>query len=280
MDSDEIPQSILEAQASLERARAEHREREHFDAVERRAVHAPPETVGASLERFLHEPPAGLLTEAEVEKLDEERDFGLWPDRLHASGIVPELHDDDFGRIVRNGCLPTRPMHIVRRWVAAHRRPKAGRPAPPSWLFVCGGVGVGKTVAAGHAISQIGGVYVTMQALLAEYVARSKRNNRDGDDPFPHRFERASLVVLDELGTERADQADLAREVVFRLVSRRQSRRRMTLVLTNDDTKACRARFEGGAYDVRAYSRLLPMWSLLDCGAESMRRERVQEPST
>lgn len=278
MDGSETPQAIIDAQADLERRRVELRKREDIDREHRRATRAAPEAIGGSLERYLQDPPPGLLTEAEVEALDEQRDFGLWPDRLHSSGIVPELHDDDFGRIVRNECMPTRPLRIVKRWVAAHRRPKTGH-QPPSWLFVCGGVGTGKTVAAGFALSQIGGAYTTMQAMLAEYNARQRRTNRDGDDPFPRRLERASLVVLDELGTERADQADLAREVMFRLVSRRQSRRRMTLVLTNDDVRACRARFEGGAYDVRAYSRLLPMWSLLDCGGESLRRERAQEAS-
>lgn len=276
MHDDEIPESILQAQRDLETRRAEHRASDP-------AMVSIADDLGAPMTRdqfVAHWTAVGktlpLLTEDEVRKLDESRDFGLWPDRLRSSGIIPELHDDDIPRLERDECLPTRPLAIVKRWVAAHRRPSVARP-PPSWLFMCGGRGVGKTVAAGWTIAQIGGAYTTMLGLLEEYQARSKRQNRDGDDPFPRRLERAGLVVLDELGAERDEHAALAREVVFRLVSRRQSRRRMTLVLTNDDVAACRQRFASGVYDERAHDRLQPMAAWVECAGESMRRARGED---
>ena len=149
---------------------------------------------------------------------------------MAASGV--RLSESDAKRIARGEANDTKAVRAVTRFMDQER---------VKILFLCGSVGTGKTFAAAHAVADNGGgVFVRSRHLPVVM-------NPIGD--AVHRVERASLVLLDDLGLEDSSDPKWA-NAWFEFVDTRQCHGK-TIITTNLDQAKMRAR-----YDERVLSRL------------------------
>ncbi|AKF08869.1 hypothetical protein DB32_006018 [Sandaracinus amylolyticus] len=188
-------------------------------------------------------------------------------ERLARSGI--RLRPDDRKALMNDELYPTQALRDVKRWLAAATRtPNPG----PNFLFVTGGTGLGKTVAAAWALTRQGGRFVTMETFLLDYARYLRDVSRDRAAELEReRYAAPGLLVLDELGTE-AD-AVLARTALSWLVDARCARRRhLTIVLSNLAEADVVARFTAGIYDPRTWDRLRRDGAFAKLDGESLRR--------
>lgn len=116
----------------------------------------------------------------------------------------------------------------------------------PSWLFLCGGTGRGKTLAAIWAVLERDGLYAT--AANTER-AHAQLFGERADRYRELRVQRG-LLVIDELGVERDPAVMLA--ALFELVDLRRRRGFKTIVCTNLSEAALKARYR----DTRLWSRI------------------------
>lgn len=221
----------------------------------------------ADLERLLVNVPA--ITDEERARRDAWLDRDEWPRRLSSSGIREAISDESRLAVLMDRCTAEPALTRTRTWYEARRStPPSGSP----WLIVCGPVGVGKSTAAAWCLARSWGVYVTMTTLLADF-ATWKRGHRDERNTGNFaRYRRAAFLVLDEVGTERDDAADAAREAMFALVDARQSKRCETLVLSNLTATQMRDRIRDGVYDIRSADRLRAMATLVGVTGASLRK--------
>lgn len=214
---------------------------------------------------------AGFITEAEQEARRVKLDMGEWPRRLTHSGI--ELDDDAKIAILMDRCRDEKPLQRIKAWYAArHPKEPGAVPNGPPWVFLCGPRGIGKSTAAGWVLARQWGTACTMTMLLADFTAwkRCRPDERYGSQ-F-ERYKRAGVLVLDEVGTERDRDAELAREAMFALINGRQSRRTDTIVLTNLSKDMMADRIRSGTYDERSHDRLRGMALVMGFDGESLRR--------
>jgi DNA replication protein DnaC len=190
-----------------------------------------------------------------------------WRERLAGSGI-DGLREQDRAAILADTLSKTPALDYVQRWIAAATRtPDPG----PNMLAVCGGMGLGKTVAAGWAISRHSGLYATVETYLRDYERWLRdRSREDASSSSMWRYKRAHLVVLDELGTE--TDAALMMRAFERLIDSRQSRRReLTLMLSNLSKAEFVDRVRNGVYGARTYDRLRRDCAVVEVTGQSMR---------
>ncbi len=192
-------------------------------------------------------------SEADIASMESRMAFEGRRERLNRSGAKSVLRAEDRTRILREDLAETQSLRAVRDWLAL-----AMRPANPerNMLVLCGHPGTGKTVAAGWALSRVGGRYVTTEEYLRAYT-RWHRDASWSDDGAREieRFEAPGLLVLDEIGTER--DATVMRDALHRLVDRRQTRRKfLTVMITNLTRASFVARLRDGTYDPRTLSRM------------------------
>ena len=191
-----------------------------------------------------------------------------WRERLDGSGIDGLRHYDREA-ILADRLEPTKALTTVRAWIAgAMRTPDPG----VNTLVLVGGMGLGKTVAAGWAISRHSGLYATVETYLRDFARWLRDQSReDSSAQQLWRYKRAHLVVLDELGTE--NDPALMRRAFERLIDQRQSRRReLTLILGNMSRDEFITRLKGGVYGLRTYDRMKRDARVVECTGESMRR--------
>jgi hypothetical protein len=217
-------------------------------------------------------------TPEELAAIDRDAARVAWGERLEASGIEAATRAEDRSMLLadRLDAVNYPSLRAAQLWlVKALRRcecsdesrrvervrcdnPECEGRKPPgrNVLVLAGTTGLGKTLAAAWVISREGGLYVKIDELMRDY-ARWERDMSQADATTNawRRYQRAHLVVLDEVGRER--RPDLARDAFYKLVDERQSRRRhLTIILTNLSAEDFKERLRAGVYDQRSYSRL------------------------
>ncbi len=160
--------------------------------------------------------------------------------------------DEDFRRIVRNE-PDTKAARAVRAFVSAASNPRA------RFLWLTGARGVGKTVAALWAISEVGGLCASAEEVRRAYL----QEHAEAQELRP-RLERCGLLVVDDVGTAK-DEADEER-ALFELLNRRQGARQT--ILTGNLSRSDVSRRFGG----RVLDRVFHSGRVVDCGAKSLRR--------
>lgn len=210
-----------------------------------------------------------VASDDEIAAYEARMQREVWRQNLVASGI-DALRDEDRKLILTDKLAASTALTKVRQWLGAAMR-TAVDPGVNT-LVICGGMGTGKTVAAGWAISRHGGVYATVETYLRDYDRWLRdRSHDDKSSPTIWRYKRAQLVVLDELGTE--TDAALMQRAFERLIDSRQSRRReLTLILSNLSRAEVVTRVRGGAYGMRTYDRMKRDARIIEVSGESMRQ--------
>lgn len=173
-----------------------------------------------------------IASELEVARYERGRVHDTRRELLVLSGVHDALDEEGREAIVRGQERPTRALHLVRQWLAS-RKPV---------LVLVGSVGIGKTVAAGHALASRPGRY--LEAPEACLLHR----DRDGREAW-RRLIRCELLVIDELGTE--PHAGMAAETLQAVINVRQALPRRTLIMGNLSRLTLEKR-----YDARTVSRL------------------------
>jgi DNA replication protein DnaC len=167
---------------------------------------------------------------------------------LRSSGITSHLAEGDESLVLDGTAKQTESLRLVRRWMALWQ--SGGAP----WVWIGGPVGVGKTIAAAHALAELGGRYVSFLDVIRIYRER-ERSVRSAAAAWA-RLGGQYLVVLDEVGLEEKGQAEHARVALHEFVEQRRRRSTPTIALTNKRSEAIRARFAAAYYDKRTMSRL------------------------
>lgn len=178
---------------------------------------------------------ARVVTDSEVAKWERQREIDLRLERIrpYASAVTAA----DVQRIVE-GRIDT---EAWRRWVERFLvRWNAGK---VGYLWLCGAMGVGKTVAALGAIAQEGGRMVSSQE-----VARAFGQETEEARLLRPAMLETRLLVIDDGGTE-LDEAK-ARHGMHELLNKRQNRM-ATIITTNQSPTEARSR-----YDARTFERV------------------------
>lgn len=211
---------------------------------------------------------APVASDDEIRAYETRQQRETWRERLAGSGI-DGLREEDREAILADNLAPTKALVTVRQWLtAAMRTPDPG----VNMLVLIGPMGLGKTLAAGWAISRHSGLYATVETYLRDYQRWLRDSSReDGTSQHMWRYKRAHLVVLDELGTE--GDAALMTRAFERLIDSRQSRRReLTLILGNLSREDFVQRVRSGVYGARTYDRMRRDARVVEVTGESMRK--------
>ena len=179
--------------------------------------------------------------------------------RLETNKIRTAITPEDYRAIVRGTLdLTKSALRMTRGWVDSVRGSR-GAKRHVRYLSLVGEKGLGKTVAAAWAIAELGGYYLSANAL------RELAESRDWRDAERRQAVLdAALVVLDDLGTESLSPE--TQGYVHRLIDERQSVKYGTIITTNLDGAAIEAR-----YGDRAWSRLSHQGAICDVIGDSMR---------
>lgn len=170
--------------------------------------------------------------------------------------------------------LPLDALDLVQRGSASQTLALAALEEPADILVLAGGVGAGKTVAAvawlarwvmdagnwqqGDACQLLGrGLFLTAPAL--------QRGPRFDAKWLGH-IERASRLVIDDLGAEYADERGSFVSLLDELINDRYARRRPTLITTNCDASVFKSR-----YGARIADRIRERGRFESVGAKSLR---------
>lgn len=206
-------------------------------------------SLGEALAEMLANLRPSIRTEEELARHQLELDRETRRDRIRSSGIARHLADGDERLILDGTATSTEALVLVRRWVRDYEKNAAG-----PWLWIGGPVGVGKTLAAAHAIAAWGGRYVSFLDVMRMHQDR-ERHMRGAVGAWD-RLGGQHLVVIDEVGLEEDSQAGRARLALHEFVEQRRKRATPTIALTNKSGAVIRARFASDHYDKRTASRL------------------------
>ena len=178
--------------------------------------------------------------EAAFEARRAERELGARRRRLQILRPYAERIGRDVVEAIANDVIEVTPLMVaVREFMANGERPM---------LVISGGVGIGKTCAAVAALVRHGvGVYCHAADLASRYEPWSADAKR-GVEPIDM---STSLLVLDDLGSERGDDPRFA-EAVGQTIDRRigpgitsdgDLYRRITIITTNIPTRDLEAKY-------------------------------------
>jgi DNA replication protein DnaC len=195
-----------------------------------------------------------------------EADRIEWADgSLRRSTIRRALTPRDIAMVTGEAHDATPAMKLCSQWfdewLKGDERDERWRP----WLWVGGGRGIGKTLAAATLIRRCaltyprGRVsYVRMSDLIRIQRARDSFKTKDVDeaDEMMGEIVESAFVVLDEIGQEPETHRELARQAFADFVEARRSHGGPTLVLSNKSAATIRERFRSDWYDPRTESRL------------------------
>ncbi len=197
---------------------------------------------------------AASVDRAERERADREaaeaREARL---RFFAGAGIPErLH-----RLLLTGAADDRPsLVVVRSWLRDGCR--------PAFLVLAGVPGTGKTTAGCWAIAERGGHRVKAREIAA---------GSDFDPGFLRPLERASLLVVDDMGAESLDEKGWAVGRFARLIDARYERDAPTVIVTNLPMPAFLHRYGGDGGRLRDRLREVARW--VDVAGESMRQPEL-----
>ena len=221
------------------------------------------EAKGMSLEEYR----AHVEAERERQRVEadkriaEQRRREVFAERsalLRASRVC--VTSEDLEHLVRGDIRDTVATKHVRKW-ADGIRDRVEK--TPRFLLLCGGVGVGKTFAAALAIVELGFGVAVRAPELGQRVDPWRHELKDGVQRLDL---TQGLIVVDDLGTERADDSRFA-DAFARLVDERQASRYM-LITTNLTRALIRPR-----YGDRIADRLNHSGLAIEIAGESMRKK-------
>lgn len=176
-----------------------------------------------------------------IAAFEEERRIDARLERLRAAG-VPEK----AAVLVTSAALREEiPLRLVREWLASGTQ----------HLALCGSKGVGKSVAAAHAVFVTGGAWISASESGAIAIEERERMKR---------AESANLLVIDDVGTEIDKGWSVA--TITKLVCNRADRSLRTLLTTN----LSRTDFEQ-LMGPRAVDRILGDGRIHEYGGPSLR---------
>ncbi|MBE6667599.1 MAG: hypothetical protein E7607_04750 [Ruminococcaceae bacterium] len=142
-----------------------------------------------------------------------------------------------------------------------------------NFLFI-GGTGLGKT----HLSTSVAKtvidrgydvLYVTSVGMLGDFEA--KRFGNDGDAKHDtSRYTEAELLIIDDLGTEVANQFTLS--CIYDVINARINNRRSTIINTNLSSKEIEAK-----YGERTYSRLIGEYAPILFAGTDIRRQKISK---
>lgn len=242
----ETPDAIADAQARIDRAKAERREHTaQLDGLLARVMARAEEASVANYEE--HGAELGEPEPAYIDRYMVLQQSGL---RLHEG-------DEDRKLLARLDIKRDRVHEVIHRWV--DRAPDGRRV-----LILTGGTGAGKTFAAGYLMALRCTGVACMSVDLGRRLAPYKHELEQGVRPLSL-SER--LIVLDDLGTEDTKDRRWA-DAWVRFVERRQSYGE-TVITTNLDAAALRARYA----DERIIDRLDSCAHVVTVGDKSKRKK-------
>ncbi len=150
-----------------------------------------------------------------IRAFDDDRERQLLAERLEASGIPRGVLD-----IVLGSMEPTEATQAVDEWLPTNKR----------LLLLSGGLGTGKSVAAGYAIRRTRGRW--MHASEIAKAARFEAEER------MRVLLTSRLLVIDDLGAEFNDGSGWGRAALTNLLLQRYEDSLRTVITTNLDGKA------------------------------------------
>jgi hypothetical protein len=190
-----------------------------------------------------------------------ERDTPACPRRIAAFELERQV--DNRRERLRAAGVPERAATLVTSpklddSIVAFKLVRAWLTSGQQHLVLCGPVGVGKSVAAAHALLVSGGAWIS--ASEAGSVAIEDRDRMK-------RLERANLLVIDDVGTEIDKGWSIA--TIRKLVEGRADRMLRTLITSN----LVRSSFEL-ILEARAVDRILGDGEIVEFGGKSLRGVR------
>lgn len=252
---------VLAAQAALEQRRAE--------LSGRPASVVPIDTTAALRALGSWDPGKAVLDDEAAERLRDEEERARADERLRrwhekvANCPVPlsttarvALRDRTFES--------TEPLETVRGWIRYNEEGDD----PQSVLVLLGRPGTGKTFAAAHA-------YLAQPRWSRPRYAKIRHvcqlyRASFGDDAERYRdLLRARLLIVDELGTERGNDVEVAQAALHDLIDERQGQG-LTLLISNLDKADLLKR-----YDARTIDRLRECAAIREFSGQSMRKGRL-----
>jgi len=158
------------------------------------------------------------------------------------------------------GLTQTPALRFVRAW--HDKRRFATRPF--SFAVMLGDPSVGKTLAAGWLLAQVGGAYVT-----AETLRHIVKSNYAADRDAFYRLTRTPLVIVDDAGTEQDEET--AKSALFEFINARQGvRNGWTVIPGNLNEEDFRDR-----YDYRTIRRIEHQGAIVTVGGQDLRRPPI-----
>lgn len=251
------PKSITEAQARLEQ------ERENRGPIAEPAPKSAEDFLARLLPNVVAE---DLPTEAELEQSERAREqarrqerHAAWARKV-ANCPVP-LSTAARDALCARSWQESAPLNTVRAWLEA-----AGQPNARRVLVLLGRPGTGKTFAAAYA-------YLAQRRNDAAYakvrnVCQRFRASFGEEAADYERMLRAHLLIVDELGTERGSDVEVAQAALHDIVDERQGRR--TILISNLSKRQFLER-----YDERTIDRLRECGAMREFSGQSMRRGKL-----
>jgi DNA replication protein DnaC len=198
---------------------------------------------------FQGEPDIAAVTAELDRSLRETR----WRNASIPERLWPMLHASHGGR--EGGPSETAALKAVGPFLSKNER--------RSILVLAGGVGTGKTVAVAWGCAFHGGRFVKALDLV--------RAGMFPEDPgYWPSLQRASLLAIDDLGTEPLDPKGYGHAVIADLIDRRYDASRKTILTTNLPQAAFRQRY-GEGQGARLWDRIREAGLWVDVAGASMR---------
>lgn len=207
------------------------------------------------------------LDEGEIQRRENaRRREEMRERRVKRRDILDAMHvpldDDGRARVIREDLRETKPLLAVKTALGLSR--------PHRFVLLTGGndsgrsVGTGKTTAAAYALVTLGGGLYIESSELATIAASRRFEDRER-----MRLAReVECLVVDELGVEASRDARTARDAaLFDIVNRRQSKPKVTILITNLSTRDITTQL-----DERVRSRMRQSFVVVDCTGNDMRR--------
>lgn len=196
-------------------------------------------------------------SDEEVARYEARRERERRMDLVWGSGVADVLTPEMIEALVDDRLERTEALEWTRRWVTYQRgtvRPRGPRPI----LALVGGMGRGKTVAAGWLV-----LHESARYIEADEVLRLASARWGADLEAWRRLQRQRVLVIDEVGVEPDKHAAAA---AYRELLNKRLGHRLTLLLGNLSKKDLRARL-----DLRTVDRLRERGQIIELEGESLR---------
>ena len=220
-----------------------------------------------------------IASDEEIARYEAREKHAARSQRLASCGI--DVTDEERALVLGGRLRKTKPIEIVQKWHST--APVAGctlaslEGASNGILVLAGGMGTGKTISAAWWLSHAPGRYLSIIDLAVMYDRKERSLGRAADEASAswEALERVDHLVIDELGQELDKHADNVRLAWGRIVDKRRSKKRRTLVLSNLSAVDFVRRHQTGVYDARTGDRLVEHGTITEVSGDSMRGRKA-----